>query len=226
MKKIVSAILLLAIALSLCACGSNADVQAYKDEIKALQQRIEELEALLGGNVPVGDGTQNEKLPGNATITLGQKVTIEDVLEFTINTCAWEDKILPSNTSGTYSYKADQEDETYLVLKGTLTNLNGNSFDLKYIQDSEILINGKYTFSIQMDAEDTDGKGFGDSPKPLQTVNFVIYSSVSDGVKDIFESAAITLNILNDPERTKYFFDAKDECKNTYTINLTKATIG
>ena len=47
MKKIISVILLLAIALSLCACGSNTDVQAYKDEIKALQQRIDELEELL-----------------------------------------------------------------------------------------------------------------------------------------------------------------------------------
>ena len=47
MKKIVSAILLMAITLSLCACSNDADIQAYKDEIKALQQRIEELEALL-----------------------------------------------------------------------------------------------------------------------------------------------------------------------------------
>ena len=225
MKKIVSAILLMAITFSLCACSNDADIQAYKDEIKALQQRIEELEALLGSNVPVGDHTEAEKLPGNTAITLGQKVVIEDVMEFTVNTCSWEDKILPSDISGTYSYKADQEDETYLVLRGTLTNLNGNSFDVKYIQESEIRINDKYTFSILMDGEDTDGKGFGDATKPLQTVNFVIYASVSDGVKDIFESATVTLNILNDPERTKYFFDAEDECKNTYTINLTKAVM-
>ena len=56
----------------------------------------------------------------------------------------------------------------------------------------------------------------------MKTVNFVIYASVSDGVKDIFEEATITINMLNDPERTSYFFDEDDECKNVYTINLTK----
>ena len=186
MKKTAALIFALILLLGLTACtGKDENAEYYKKQIAALEQRIEELEQQLSGGVPVADGTGNEKLPGKAVITLGQKVTIEDVLEFTINTCSWEDKILPSDTSGTYSYKADTEDETYLVLKGTLTNLNGNSFDVQYIQDSEICINDKYTFSVLMDAEDKDGKGFGNAVKPLQTVDLVIYASVSDGVKDI-----------------------------------------
>ncbi len=168
---------------------------------------------------------ENGSSPKKDSITLGQKVVIEDILEFTVHSCGWEEEILPSNTEGVYSYKADEEDETYLVLRGTFTNLNGNSYDIGDIQDSEILINGKYTFHMYMDAEEPDGTGFIGDTKPLQTVNLVIYASVSDGVKDIFESATITLNILNDPEKTTYFFDAEDECRNTYTIELVKSQI-
>ena len=39
-------------------------------------------------------------------------------------------------------------------------------------------------------------------------------------VKDIFENATMTLNILNDPSRVLYFFYEEDECKNTYVINI------
>ena len=85
-----------------------------------------------------------------------------------------------------------------------------------------MLINGKYSFNVYMDGEDTDGAGYSSSTKPLQSVNFVIYASVSDSVKDIFEEATITINMLNDPERTKYYFDEDDDCKNIYTIKLTK----
>ena len=224
MKKIVAVLLVLMMAFGLCACNGSDSSAAYEKKIKQLEDRIAELEGMLAGRIPVGDSTNQEQTPGVKTIELGQKVVIDDVLEFTIHSCAWEDKILPSNISGTYSYKADQEDETYLVLRGTLTNLNGNSFDVRYIQESEIRINDKYSFTVEMDTEDTDGKGFGDAIKPLQTMNLVIYTSVSDGVKNIFEDATLTLNMLNDPERTKYFFDKEDECKNTYTIQLVKGT--
>lgn len=229
MKKFLLFVTASCLFLCLSACSgassNNGELAAYKAENEALKQQIQQLEEQLSvytdGEIPVGDKTNQPQSPTEPiTITLGQTVRIEDVLEFTITSCAWETQILPSNTSGSYSYKKDVEDETYLVFRGQLTNLNGQSFSVDHIQESEIKINGKYTFHIRMDAEDTDGAGFSTATKPLQTVNFVIYASVSDGVKDIFEEATVTLHVLNDPDRTQYFFDKEDECKNTYTIHL------
>lgn len=226
MKRLLSIILLLALVVSLAACASGSDnsaeLEAYEKKISKLQKQIKELEdqlAALQNPQPPADLTPEA---GSSKIAFGQTVTVADVIAFTVTSCAWEDQILPSNTSGVYSYKPDQEDETYLVLRGTFTNLSGSSYDVEYIQDSSIQINEKYSFSIYFDGEDPDGTGFSSSTKPLQTVNFVIYASISDGVKDIFENATITLHILNDPERTNHFFDEDDDCKNTYTMQLTK----
>lgn len=234
MKKFLLSIIAFCLFLGLSACSggssNNGELAAYKAENEALKQQIQQLEEQLSvytnGEIPVGDNTNKPQSPAEpTTITLGQTVRIEDVLEFTITSCAWETQILPSNTNGSYSYKADVEDETYLVFRGQLTNLNGQSISVDHIQESEILINGKYTFYVRMDAEDTDGAGYSTSTKPLQTVNFVIYASVSDGVKEIFEEATVTLHLLNDPDRTQYFFDKEDDCKNTYTIHLSAQSL-
>jgi cell division septum initiation protein DivIVA len=230
MKRLLSIILLITLVISLAACSSQssdyaAELEAYEKKVAKLQKRIKELEEQLAATQSPEDSTDDipqTDATGSSKIALGQTVTIPDVITFSVTSCTWEDQILPSNTSGVYSYKPDQEDETYLVFRGTFTNLNGNSYDVEYIQDSTIQINEKYSFTIYFDGEDPDGTGFSSSTKPLQTVNFVIYSSISDGVKDVFENATITLNILNDPERTNYFFDEDDDCKNTYTMQLTK----
>lgn len=232
MKKLLSVFILFALLVGLAACSGDTaayeeQIDEYKQEIKELKQQIRDLEEQLAvyvpGDMPVQDGTgaDSPAPPASSTLTLGQTVTIADVMEFTLTSWAWEDAILPSNTSGVYSYKGDNEDETYLVLRGTFTNLNGNSYDIDYLHESELLLNRKYSFDVQMDCEEPDGTGFS-SVKPLQTVNFVIYASVSDGAKDIFENATVTLHILSDPSRTGYFFDKDDDRHNVYTITLTR----
>lgn len=231
MKKLLSLLLIFALLAGLVGCSGGAvseledQIDEYKKEIKELKQQIRELEEQLAvyapGKTPVQEGTgaDSPAPPASGALTLGQTVTIADVMEFTLTSWAWEDEILPSNTSGTYSYKGDREDETYLVIRGTFTNLNGNTYSIDYLHESELLLNGKYSFDVHMDCEEPDGTGFS-STKPLQTVNFVIYASVSDGAKDIFENATVTLHILSDPSRTEYFFDRDDDSHNTYTVTL------
>lgn len=187
-------------------------------QIEDLQEQVEVYKAT--GIDPVDNSGEETATEVEAPLTLGETVTIENIVEFTLNGCSWENQILPSDTSGSYRYYGDEADETYLVIRGTMTNLSGDSYDIDNIQESSILINDKYSFNVRMVAEDTDGAGFSNSTKPLQTVNLIIYSSISDGVKDIFENATMTLNILNDPSRVLYFFYEEDECKNTYVINI------
>ena len=246
MKRLIPLVMLFALLINLSACSNNtstndtaeietykkqisdytAEIETYKEQINELKQQVQELTDLLSfytdADISVDDNTTTETPTLSTAILLGQTIRIEDIIEFTITSCSWEDKILPSNPSGVYSYKADIVDETYLVLRGKFTNLNGNSYSIDDIHDSEILINEKYSFHVFINGEDTDGAGFSYSTKPLQTVNFIIYASVSDAVKGIFEEATITINMLNDPKRVYYFFDEDDDCKNIYTIKLTK----
>ena len=231
MKKLSTLLIVLILVGSLCSCSSgNANSEYYEEQIATLEKQIEDLQAQLRayeatGIDPVDNSGEKPATGVEVPLTLGETVTIDNVVEFTLNGCSWENQVLPSNTSGSYSYYDDEADETFLVIRGTMTNLCGDSYDIGNIQESNILINGKYSFNVRMVAEDTDGAGFGNSTKPLQTVNLIIYSSISDGVKDIFENATITLNILNDPSRVSYFFDEEDECKNTYVINIASSEL-
>ena len=116
MKKFLLFVTASCLFLCLSACSgassNNGELAAYKAENEALKQQIQQLEEQLSvytdGEIPVGDKTNQPQSPTEPiTITLGQTVRIEDVLEFTITSCAWETQILPSNTSGSYSYKKD-----------------------------------------------------------------------------------------------------------------------
>ncbi len=231
-KKIII-ILFVTIALILLLFGISAIVNwikeiSYQSQIEELKAQVVSLQSQLGiqssdssGIVITPEEENSTPAPtGTIPLTLGQKVVIDDIVEFTLNSCSWSQEVLPSNTKGSYTYYDDNEDETYIILRGTLTNISGDTIDIDDLQESEILVNNKYSFYVRMVAEDSDGAGFSSGTKPLQTVNFVIYASISDGVKDIFENATITLLILNDPSRINYYFD-EDDPHNTYTIEIT-----
>lgn len=228
MKRTLKFITILMLLVSLSACSVSGNDTDYQEQIDALEDRVEALEAQLKGEDEPAAAPPEESepepepdsRPKDGIIVFGETVTIGDIIEFTVDSCAWEQEILPSNTSGTYSYKGDENDETYLVLRGRFTNLSGESYSIEDIHESELLINGKYNFTVRLDGEDPDGAGFSEDTKPLQTVNFVIYASVSDTAKDKMEFAEITIRMLNDPEQLGERFDTEKHGCNTYTIRL------
>lgn len=209
--------------LALCSCsnaGNSEDIDAYKAKVAELEEQVELLQAQLNEMQSSKASSSGDSESATNVITFGQKVVIDDVVEFTLESCSWQDEIYPSNTSSAYSYYSDEADETYLVIRGNMTNLSGESYDIDSLQDSDIVVNGKYSFNIRVEAEEADGSSFSRSTKPLQTVNLIIYAGISDGVKEIFEDGMITFNVLNDPSRVQYVFHEEDSCKNVYTLKL------
>lgn len=168
------------------------------------------------GNNPIG--TQDEtstpienspSLSANDNIKLNETFAVGEIMEITLNSYEWGDTVLPSDTSGSYSYKPDEEGETYFIIRGTLKNLSGSTFEIDDCSKVSFIINDKYNFSARMDLEDNDHTGFFGSVKPLQTLNLVICGSVSDEVMAIAETVQANFDIVSDEESLKYFYQDK-----------------
>lgn len=134
----------------------------------------ESLEVVLdiNGNLFSVDYTMNEKIANVQVLSSGDIVEVEDFASFTFDGISYTDKLLPPNTSGSYSYvECNDVNNTYLVVKYTITNLQtsaseGDSFvgiTAKYMD--------KYNYTGFMKVEDSDGKGFSsyENIDPLNT---------------------------------------------------------
>ncbi len=152
-------------------------------------------------------------------IQLNQTVTIGNVMELTLESSEWLDVLLPSNTSGAYSYYDDKEGEKFFVVKGKVKSLANEAFDVSHTHQSHILINGTYKADVEMETEESDGTSFYGTLKPLQTLDVVIYASVSDEVYNICDDIVLTMEIVNDVEdATGYYINGKPH--GTYTIKF------
>lgn len=221
MKRFLTGCLIAICLFSLCSCGngstgdnSAATVASLEQEIADLQERIAELEEensslRAGGGNAVTDNTSTDSNTETPPIALELNVlsTVGDVMDITITGAEWSDSVLPSDTSKSYSYYEDKENETYFIVHGTITSHAGDSFDIRWNSDSSVLVNEKYTFSSNKEFEDLDGRGFGESIKPLQIRNFIIYSSVSDEVYSICESVQVNFELPDNEEQLSYFYD-------------------
>lgn len=152
-------------------------------------------------------GNGNTKGPESKTLTLNETVTIGNLMEITLTRSEWVESITPSNTSGFYSYYEDQEGEKYFVIHGKLKNLGSEELDIQWINESEVLLNGTYKFSATMELESNDGTDFYGSAKPLQTLNLIIYASITDEAYEILETIDVTMNIISDSEYVNSYYD-------------------
>lgn len=128
MKRFIVFTLALTLVFSLCSCGSSSsNIGSLQKEIAQLQQENKELKeqlsVLQGTSGTINDNTQKgtENVSGQAkTVTLNTPFSVGEIMTITLHSSEWCDKILPSNTSGSYSYMDDNEGEKYFVIRGEL----------------------------------------------------------------------------------------------------------
>jgi len=221
MKRFLIGCLATICLFSLCSCGSSASnddsaatIASLEQEIAELQERIIELEEensnlrTDGGNAVANNtSTDSDIETPPISMELNTTYAVGDIMDIAITGAEWSDSVLPSKTDKTYSYYEDKENETYFIVHGTITSHASDSFDIQWNSDSSILVNEKYTFSSTMELEDLDGRGFGESIKPLQTRNFIIWASVSDEVYNISESVQVNFELPDNEEQLDYFYD-------------------
>lgn len=213
MKKIVALVLPVILVMSLCCCGNPTDMELER-QIEQLQQENEELrkqiEELSNGGT-IGDNTDkkdNEKSENTATpIALNTPFNVGEIMTITLFSSEWCEELLPSNTSGVYSYYKDVEGEKYFMVHGELKNLASQTLDVQYAGEARIIVNGKYNLFATMELEENDGTSFYGNAKPLQTLPLVIYASVSDELYETCEDIQLLIDLVNDEEKIEYFYD-------------------
>ena len=173
----------------------------------------------MNENNPADNSDENEMV--RKILELNENVVIGDLMEITLTNSEWVESITPSNTSGAYSYYEDIEGEKYFVVHGTLKNIASEDIDIKWMSKSEMILNETYKFSANMELESNDGSDFYGSVKPLQTLNLIVYSSISDEAYEIFESINVNMNILSDSEDINSFYD-DDHRHEALTISFVK----
>ncbi len=226
MKKIICLLLCITSIVCFCACdkdssSSKADKSDAKQEESNSSNKIKDSTKDDEKDTEKKAEKKSEKSADKSakTIELNKTVTIGDVMELTLESSEWVDEIKPSNVSSYYSYYEDKEGEKYFVVRGKAKNLAGEDLNIRYVNESEITINGKYKATVEIDAEKSDGTSFYGAIKPLQTLNIIAYASVSDDVYNICENTNLTLNILSDSEYIKEFY-GKESPHETYSIEF------
>lgn len=148
------------------------------------------------------------------SISLGETVTIDDLVEFTITEGNFEETILPSDTSRAYSYIDDEPNTIYYVLKGTIKNLSSNTISTEFCTENSFTFNDNYNYTGTFEVEDNDGRGFGSSVTPLSSMPICIFVSVPYEIKDNFNKCEFKLGF---DSMTTYTFKFED-CKNKYSL--------
>lgn len=215
----------LVILLSAC---SNADGKADAD-LQAEIQRLEENAQLknqiatLQSDGTITDNTNTEPIDNDNTIPIktGETFQVGDIMEITLQSSEWCEEIYPSIKNGGYTYYGDIDGEKFFVIRGELKNLSGEIFNISYISDAKLLINGKYKATATLENENADGNGFYGEVKPLQTLNLVIFSSISDDLYNSCESMTLTMYIISDEKELDCFYN-DNISHETFTISFTK----
>lgn len=148
------------------------------------------------------------------SIKLGEAITIDNLIEFTITEGNFQEEIFPSNKSEECLYYEDKPNEIYYVLKGTIKNLSGNRMICDYTAKN-FIFNNKYNYDIvTFRVEDNSKIKFDNSVKPLASQTICIFASVPYEIKDNFSKCEFKLGFDEMTNPIKNF----DECKNKYSL--------
>ena len=141
---------------------------------------------------------------GALELAYGETTVIDKLIEITPEEIYFvEGDLLPSNTDGYYSYIEDKEDETYIVITGTVKNLCGEDIDIEFYTNNSFVVNGSYKYTGTLTAEgDGNDDFYGYEIRPLKTAKFVYYVSVPDELIDMYEYSELEItfdDLLNYP---------------------------
>lgn len=244
MKRFISTIIISIIAISLAACGGNTDTPPDDSSTLNVDETISDNSSGVTPkvDVKVDEKANNETISDNSSevtpkidvkvdekvnevfskpLKLNETITIGDLMEIELTKSEWVESILPSNTSEGYFYYDDIEGEKYFVIHGTVKNIGTENIEIRWISEAEVVLNDTYKFPATMELESIDGTDFNGSAKPLQTLNLIVYASVSDEAYEIYESVDVVMKILSDSENINNYFNEDFEHE-TFQIRFTK----
>lgn len=150
-----------------CATAVNPDETSLTFTLKVNNQKY------------TCDYTLNETVRDVEAIKKGDVIEAEDFAQIKFNGAKYKNELLPSNTSGYYSYYSVKDvDNTYLIISMDITNYQGSSRNIDSFVGARVTYLDKYTYTGFVVAEESDHTGFDAyasiSPLTEKTVYFVI----------------------------------------------------
>ena len=136
------------------------------------------------------DNNKDEEAPKvYAEVKAGQKVTIEDYLEYSFVKSGFANKIKPSKPDSYYHYfEAKASDCTLAYVKVKIKNLEVDEFDGDQIPTATLVYMDKYKYDCSLIVEEDDGSDLSSYSsdkdiKPLKNKTFYYYAEVPNEIK-------------------------------------------
>lgn len=217
MKRILAILIISVFASVFYGCGNNTNLPE-KDKEATVQDSNKKQENTKDSTET---DNRNKDIAKEKNINLGETITIGDVMEFTPEELVWQDEIKPSNTKNVYSYLKDEPNNKFLILKGHLKNIAGETLQTEYTSKVKAVINGKYNYEGSFQCEGKEGNDFYGTPAPLETTKFIIFTSIPNSAIDSFKDGKLKIKITSDSNKILNYFDENTPCE-TLTLDINK----
>lgn len=151
MKKFTSALLTLALILSLTACGDNTEPQNSPAAEETANAQIE----VGNSNENKDDNQQKEENKENAdhtvisgtSVAVQETVVMEDTCEFYVDFATVTGDVIPTNASGWYSHYQADNDKVFVDICVAYKNLSEKNREADKILSGTLFFGGKYQYT-------------------------------------------------------------------------------
>lgn len=198
--KIVAACVIIVVVI---LAGVLVNRQIKKNEAKA---KIEDAKSQI--SEALGTITKNDTKENNAKedkefaqVKMGQKITIEDYLQYTFVKSKFSKKIEPSKPDSYYSYyEAKGTGNILLSVQTDIKNLTSTEFNGKNIPKATIIYDNKYEYSCNIIVEEDDGSDLEGydwymNIQPLKSRKFYYYVEIPKEFEKDEKSLALRITL-------------------------------
>lgn len=226
-KYLTISFIIVLLTASLCGCTNEwedaleslqAAGEALQEENAELKKEKASLEADVASlQEQLYLSTSFETVPemtDSLLLTLGEKVHTEKVAEFTFTELYWTDDVLGTLPDNGIQFFGKETDATYLVVKGTVTNLNNREIDLDYSTYKEAVVDETYTYTAHWMYLMTNGQRYTRTLPAGQTRECYLFVSIPNTVKEKLKKVRITLGYTDMSAYVVGF----DKCESIYSV--------
>lgn len=203
-KIVVAGVIIVVVILA----GVLINGQIKKNEAKA---KIEDAKSQISealGTITKNDTKENNTKENNAKedkefaqVKMGQKITIEDYLQYTFVKSKFSKKIEPSKPDSYYSYyEAKGAGNILLLVQTDIKNLTSTEFNGKNIPKATIIYDNKYEYSCNIIVEEDDGSNLEGydwymNIQPLKSKKFYYYVEIPKEFEKDEKSLALRITL-------------------------------
>lgn len=202
-KNIIKIVVACVIIVVVILAGVLVNRQIKKNEAKA---KIEDAKSQI--SEALGTITKNDTKENNAKedkefaqVKMGQKITIEDYLQYTFVKSKFSKKIEPSKPDSYYSYyEAKGTGNILLSVQTDIKNLTSTEFNGKNIPKATIIYDNKYEYSCNIIVEEDDGSDLEGydwymNIQPLKSRKFYYYVEIPKEFEKDEKSLALRITL-------------------------------